>query len=159
MTEYRFIPRNVSKYAGNPMQIVARSKWELQYMAALDSSPMVHRWLSEPKNLHIQYLNPIDRKIHEYWPDFLVQYTDGNVEILEVKPLKQALAEKATNTYDKLSLIKNVAKWNAAEKFAKTIGARFRVITEKSLFKKKATMAPKRPAPTRKPQLAVKKRA
>src|SRR5271167_238826 len=108
MAEYRYVVKNIEKYAGDARRVVARSKWELMYMQALDLSPMVRKWISEPRNLGISYLSPLDKKVHEYWPDFLVQYTDGNIEILEVKPLKQALAEKATNTYDKLMLLKNV---------------------------------------------------
>src|SRR5208282_4772330 len=104
-------------YAGDPRRIVARSKWELMYMQALDNSPMVRKWISEPKNLNIAYLDPLDKKLHQYWPDFLVQYRDGTIEVLEVKPLKQSVAEKAVNNYDKIMLLKNVAKWTAADRF------------------------------------------
>jgi len=152
MAEYRYTVKNIDKYAGDARRVVARSRWELMYMNALDMSPMVRKWISEPKNLNISYLSPIDKKVHQYWPDFLVQYTDGNVEILEVKPLKQSLAENATNTYDKLMLIKNIAKWTAADRFAKAIGGRFRVITEKTLFRQKSTRSPNKPKPARRPQ-------
>ena len=46
--------------------------------------------------------------------------------------------------------IKNIAKWKAADRFAKSIGARFRVITEAQLFKKPATRQTKRTVSTRK---------
>lgn len=139
MTQYRYTCKNPNKYKGDIRRIVARSKWELMYMQALDTSNMVRAWISEPKNLGIRYMSPLDKKVHAYWPDFLVQYIDGNIEILEIKPLKEALQEKANSTYDKLTFIKNVAKWEAADKFAKSIGARFRVITEQTLLKKKST--------------------
>lgn len=148
----RYIPRNPAKYAGDPLRIVARSKWEIIYMQALDSSNLVAKWVSEPKSLNITYISPIDKKLHQYWPDFLVQYTSGELEILEIKPLKESLAEHAKSTYDKLSLIKNIAKWTAAERFAKSIGARFRVVTEKQLFARKSTNAPKRSKSTVKPR-------
>jgi hypothetical protein len=156
MAEYRYACKNPDKYAGDPRRIVARSRWELMYMQALDNSNMVKKWISEPKNLGINYISPLDKKLHTYWPDFLVQYTNGEIEILEVKPLKEALAEKAVSTYDKLSLIKNVAKWTAADRFAKSIGARFRVITEKTLFNKKSTRAPKRSKTTKKSRGTIK---
>lgn len=149
MATYRYVVQNIDKYAGDPRRVVARSKWEMIYMQALDRSPMVRKWISEPRNLNISYLDPLDKKVHQYWPDFLVQYTDGNIEILEVKPLKQSLAEKATNNYDKLMLVKNIAKWSAADRFAKAIGGRFRVITETELFKKKATKSANRSKPAR----------
>src|SRR5277367_3349747 len=155
MAQYRYMVQNPSRYAGDPGSVVARSKWELMYMNALDMSPMVRKWVSEPKNLGIAYISPLDKKVHQYWPDFLVQYIDGNVEILEIKPLKQSLAENATNTYDKLMLITNIAKWSAADRFAKSIGGRFRVITEKNLFRKKTAKqaTPSNPSvPSRKPK-------
>jgi len=155
MTKYRYTVQNPSRYAGDPSRVTARSKWELMYMNALDMSPMVRRWVSEPKNLGIAYINPLDRKIHQYWPDFLVQYVDGNVEILEIKPLKESLAENAISNFDKLALLQNVAKWAAANNFAKKIGGRFRVITEQNLFKKKTARqaTPSNPSiPARKPK-------
>lgn len=140
----RFVPRNPDKYAGDYLRIVARSKWEYVYMQALDNSPLVSKWVSEPKHLNITYISPIDRRMHAYWPDFLIQYVSGELEIVEIKPSKEAIAEMAKSTYDKLMLVKNVAKWNAAEKFAKAIGARFRVVTEQELFRRKSTTQPRR---------------
>lgn len=143
MAEMRYIPRNPKKYMGNPLKITARSKWELMYMNALDNSNIVAKWTSEPKTLNIKYISPIDQKPHQYWPDFLVQYIDGKVEILEIKPMKESSLATARSTYDKLMFAKNIAKWQAAERFAKAIGAKFRVITEQHLFGNK-TPAPKR---------------
>lgn len=150
--QLRFVPRNPEKYAGDPRRIVARSRWEYIYMQALDSSQLVAKWVSEPKMLNITYISPIDRRLHQYWPDFLVQYHSGEVELLEIKPLKESVAEQAKSMYDKLSLIKNIAKWKAAEVFANSIGARFRVITEQELFRKKTTRLPRKPRGTIKPR-------
>jgi hypothetical protein len=148
----RFMPRNPQKYAGDPLRIVARSKWELMYMQALDNSNIVTKWVSEPRNLGIKYISPIDKKLHEYWPDFLVQYNSGELELIEIKPLKEALMSEARSTYDKLMLVKNIAKWQAADRMAKSIGARFRVVTERDLFKKKTTRKPVRSKSTVKPR-------
>lgn len=143
MPDMRYVPRNPDKYAGDASRIFARSRWELVYMQALDNSHMVKKWISEPRTLNISYLNPIDKKVHQYWPDFLVQYNDGSIEILEIKPLKESQLESARSTYDKLMFAKNVAKWQAANMFAKKIGARFRVITEAQLFARKSTNKPR----------------
>lgn len=140
---YRYTVKNPRKYAGDLRNVIARSSWELAYMGALDRSSFVAQWVSEPKYLNIRYLNPIDNKVHSYWPDFIVKYIDGNLDIIEIKPLKEALNEKAVSQYDKLALIKNAAKWRAASAFAKSIGARFRVLTEADLFKKQTTARPK----------------
>lgn len=149
MANIKYSCKNIDKYAGNPHAIFARSRWELYYMQMLDNSSIVSKWISEPKYLNIRYLDPtagidirtgkrIPRKngTSVYWPDFIVQYSDGSIDIIEIKPQKESQASFAGNTYDKLALIKNMAKWQAADRFAKSIGARFRVLTEAQLFGK-----------------------
>lgn len=137
MANLRYMPINVEKYAGQlTAPLVARSSWEIEYMKALDNSKLVVKWMSEPKRLNIKYIDPITGKLKSYWPDFFVQYANNTLEIIEIKPLKEALAEKAKNTYDKLMLVRNIAKWEAADRFARSIGARFRVVTEQQLYKK-----------------------
>ena len=137
MAGFRFIPRFPDKYAGDPRRIVARSRWEIVYMTALDNSNLVHKWMSEPKNLSIQYLNPINKQLKQYWPDFLIQYVTGELDIVEIKPAKESSRKNAASLYDKLMLAQNMAKWEAANALAKSMGARFRVVTEDQLFVKK----------------------
>jgi len=105
-------------------------------MKFLDSSSAVVKWGSE--EIKIPYIKPTDNKVHHYYPDFFVIYRDKNgeliKELIEVKPLKETLLEKAKSDYDKVALIINVAKWKAAEAFAAQHGMKFRVITERSMF-------------------------
>lgn len=150
----RFIPKNPQKYAGDPTNIMFRSSWEVAAMKFLDSSKAVLKWGSE--EIKIPYLKPIidpvtgraSLKPANYFPDFVVVYQDkeGNVqtEILEIKPLKESLQEKAKTDRDKMALAVNIAKWKAAEAFARANGMKFRVITEQSLFKQ-APAKPKKP--------------
>ena len=140
-----FIPRNPAKYAGDPRRIVARSRWELVYMQALDNSIQVARWSSEPRNLNIKYVDPITRQVKSYWPDFLVQYNNNMIEFVEIKPLKESMMSEAKSTYDRLMLARNAAKWQAANRLAKAIGAKFRIVTERELF----ATTPKRPSTRR----------
>lgn len=147
----RFIPRNPQKYIGNPNEIFFRSSWEIHAMKFLDSSNAVMKWGSE--EIKIPYLKPvIDEttgkayvKPANYYPDFIVVYQDKTgatqTEILEVKPLKESLQEKAKTARDKMALAVNMAKWKAADEFAKRNGMKFRVVTEQSLFRQ----APKKP--------------
>lgn len=130
-----FTPKFPDKYAGDPRRIVARSKWELIYMSALDTSNLVSKWASEPRNLKITYLNPVNKRVKSYWPDFLIQYYSGEIEIIEIKPMKESSQKRALTLYDKLMLVQNIAKWQAADLLAKKIGANFRVVTEDQLFK------------------------
>jgi hypothetical protein len=147
MANLKYTVKNPDKYIGNPHSVYARSRWEIYYMTVLDNSSMVIKWTSEPKYLNIRYLDPtagIDIRTGKrvpkkngtsvYWPDFIVQYADGTVEIVEIKPMKEARQSAATTMYDKLLLVKNMAKWAAADRFAKSIGARFKVLTEEHLF-------------------------
>ena len=134
MASLIFIPRNPAKYAGDARRIVARSKWEIAYMQALDNSIQVAKWFSEPRNLNITYLDPITRQVKSYWPDFLVQYSNNTLEIVEIKPIKESIMSEAKSTYDRLMLARNQAKWIAADRLAKSIGARFRLVTERELF-------------------------
>lgn len=150
MAVIQYTITNIQKYAGKPDRVIydldgkpkyfmitARSSWEAMYMGMLDNSPLVASWISEPKMFNIRYRSPIDKQMHAYWPDFFIQYVNNAREIVEIKPLKEALVENAKSTYDKLMLVKNMAKWQAAAIFAKSIGARFRVLTEKDLFKQR----------------------
>lgn len=153
----RFIPKNPQKYAGNVAKIYFRSSWELAVLKYLDSNESVVKYASE--ELAIPYIKPTDNQVHMYYPDFIVVYRDkdGTIqkEILEIKPLKESLAEKAKTDHDKLALAINVCKWKAAEQFAKLHGMRFRVLTEQSLFKK-STKPPRRAKTTVKPRGTTK---
>lgn len=145
----RFFPKHPEKYAGNPGNILFRSSWELVFMKWLDGSDAVLKWASE--EIKIPYIKPTDGRIHHYYPDFVVIYQDKNgeiqKEIVEVKPLKETLAEKAKSDYDKVALAINIAKWKAANIFAAAHGMKFRVITESSLFRQNTT---KKTSPTKK---------
>jgi len=164
----RFVPKNPHKYAGDATNIMFRSSWEIAMMKFLDSSSAVIKWGSE--EIRIPYLKPVldpvtgkaTFKPAGYFPDFVVVYQDkdGNIqkEILEVKPLKETLAEKATSDRDKVMLAVNIAKWKAAEAFARQNGMKFRVITEQSLFKQGPKKQPRKPSTARKTVGTVKPR-
>lgn len=137
-------PRFV-KYSGT-RKPTFRSSWEMAYAGALDKSPSVKSWASEP--FSITYYNPIKKKNTLYWPDFVVEFTNKFVMIVEIKPLKEALLEKSKNLYDRAMVLQNVAKWQAMTAFCKTQGWGFRVYTERDL----AGLINKRP--TNKPRVA-----
>jgi hypothetical protein len=57
-------------------------------------------------------------------------------ELIEVKPNNQAKMESiGKNSQNQAAYIVNRAKWEAANKWAKGKGIRFRVITESDMFK------------------------
>lgn len=143
----RFIPKHPEKYVGNVNKIFFRSSWEMTLLRWLDQSNAVLRWASE--ELAIPYVNPIKvdpngrPKVSHYYPDFIILYKDnlGRIkkEIVEVKPYKETVLLPGAPERDKLAYAVNRAKWQAADRFAESQGASFRVITERSMFPKGAS--------------------
>jgi TnsA endonuclease N terminal len=135
----KFSPKNPSKYLGNPTNIWYRSLWERRVMEHLDDNPGVMQWSSE--EIVIPYLSPVDNKYHRYFPDFFVRTTQGAM-ILEVKPHSQSVEPKMKKRKTKGYITEvmtygvNQAKWKAADEYCKDRGWKFKVVTEKDIFKK-----------------------
>jgi len=135
-----FRPRNPHKYKGDSNGIVYRSSWELRVMKYLDDNPAVVWWASE--ELPIRYVSPIDRKVHRYFPDFIVRTKrkDGQetTMVLEVKPYKQTqmpTQKRKTQKFinEMATYAINQEKWKAADLFCKEHGWQFKILTEKEL--------------------------
>jgi hypothetical protein len=136
----RFRPKNPQKYRGDANNIIYRSTWEIKVMNYLDDNPNVIWWGSE--ELPIPYFNPIDKRKHRYFPDFIAKMrkSDGTVMtyVIEVKPEKQTqppTQKRKTKTYlqEAVTYEINKAKWYAAEEFCKDHGWQFQILTEKHL--------------------------
>ena len=102
----KYNPKNKSKYIGNPTKIICRSLWERRVCKYLDENKNIIRWGSE--EIAIPYYSPVDKKVHRYYPDFIVEKkTPNGVEtlIIEVKPKKQTMEperkKKKKSTYIK----------------------------------------------------------
>ena len=138
MAKGLYTPINPEKYLGNPTKIRFLSSWELAFMNFCDKNPNIIKWGSE--EFKIPYYNPIKQKMTNYIPDFIIKYKDrdGNLltEVIEIKPQKQTTIQKKNSTYDKVQLVINHAKWQAAEAFCTKHGIKFRVLTENQLFRK-----------------------
>jgi hypothetical protein len=137
-----FTPKHPEKYLGDVKKICWRSSWELRFMQFCDMNPNILRWASE--EFSIPYIKPTDGRVHRYFPDFYIEFRskDGTIckEVIEIKPHKEAVwaqGSKNKDVYTKLALVINEAKWEAAVKFCEARGLKFRVLTEKSLFKGK----------------------
>ena len=139
-TKYK--PRNPSKYIGDPTNIICRSLWERRVCKYLDDNINVIRWGSE--ELVIPYYSPVDRKKHRYYPDFIAEIKDneGKVKtyVIEVKPKKQTKPPKKPKRQTKsyihecMTFAVNEAKWNSANKFCKTEGWKFIILTEDNIL-------------------------
>jgi len=130
-------PTYPKKYVGDPKKIVYRSLLERRFMLYCDRNEDITNWASE--EISIPYYNPIDRKVHRYFPDFIVRTSKGKKYIIEIKPFKQTSQPKTpkrkTKSYlrEQLEYVKNSAKWKAARKFCDDKGFEFKIMTEKEL--------------------------
>ena len=128
--------KNPEKYVGTKPPY-CRSSWETTFCMFCDNNPSVQQWASEP--VKIPYRDPLTGKPTVYVPDFLISYIDKNMkkhaELIEIKPANQMLIEKVgKNPYNQAQYVKNMAKWEAAAKWAKGQGIKFRVINEHDIF-------------------------
>ena len=138
----RYKVNNRKKYIGNPDNVICRSLWERQVCKYFDKNRNIIRWGSE--EISIPYFSPIDKKMHKYYPDFIVEKMNHNKEIetllIEVKPHKQTIKPKRKKKSKKSYLSEcityeiNSAKWNAAKKISTRNNWRFLILTEKEIF-------------------------
>jgi len=130
--------KNPKKYKGNPTNVVYRSSWELKFFNWCDRNPDILQWSSE--EVVIPYKSPMDNKWHRYFPDVLVQTANGTF-LIEIKPFKETREPKKRSRVTKNYLYEvrtwgiNSAKWEAAIEFCEDRKWKFKIITEKELFK------------------------
>ena len=130
-------PTNPKKYVGNTKQIVYRSLLERRFMRYCDLNQDILYWASE--ELPVRYYNPLDKKYHRYFPDFVVKTVNNDKYMIEIKPSRQVVKpkppKKKTKSYmrESFEYIKNQAKWQAAKSYCDDNGMKFKLITEKDL--------------------------
>ena len=137
----RYQVRNRDKYKGKVDKVEYRSGWEYQFMNWCDSNPDIKQWSSE--EVIIPYFSSADGKNRRYFMDFWVRFKTGEQYIFEVKPHKETELPRPPKRKTKKSemrLLKEIYtykvnrdKWNAAAKYAKERGWKFKVLTEVSL--------------------------
>jgi hypothetical protein len=136
-----FKPTNPTKYRGDPLNIVYRSRWELKFMTYLDSHKDVLDWSSE--EFSIPYRSPIDGRVHRYFPDFRVKQRNPQgieeIVVVEIKPFKEtkppAVQSKKTKQYlrEVYTWGVNDAKWKAARSYCADRQWKFIIMTEHDL--------------------------
>lgn len=138
----KFKPKNISKYNGDPTNIVYRSSYELKMFQYCDLNESVIYWESEEK--FIPYLDPITGKYKRYFPDVFLKYKDKDEKIrkvlVEIKPQKDLIEpdknpKRRTKSwiYQVQTWARNQAKWTAAREWCKDRGYEFKVFSEKEL--------------------------
>lgn len=139
----QFVPKFPGKYIGS-YPIICRSQWERQMCQWLDCNEGVVKWSSE--NITIHYYDPVQMKKRRYYPDFYARMkTKSGYEeyVIEVKPHKETKppskrGKKSVKTklYQEATYLTNQAKFRAAEQWCRKMGYKFKVLTEKQLFRK-----------------------
>ena len=137
----KFTPKRPEKYVGKVNDIIYRSSYELRFMKWCDMNDSIRKWNSE--EVIIPYYSPIDKKIHRYFVDFVIEIRDvkGAIRtyLIEVKPsvyTKEPVPPKRKTKRFLQEVVQwevNKAKWAAATTFAEKQGWKFMLITEKDL--------------------------
>lgn len=131
---HNFVPTNPEKYIGS-YPIVSRSSWEWDMMLMCDSLSTVLQWASEP--VQIPYHDPVTGQQKVYVPDFLITFLRNRekvTQLIEIKPLKEALSEAAKSKNDIAMVARNRAKWEAAQAWCMRRGIEFEIKTEGEIF-------------------------
>ena len=132
----KYTLKHPEKYVGKKTPTY-RSSWEFHFMKFCDENPAIGAWASEA--IKIPYRSPLTGKPTVYVPDFFVVYVDKDggkhAELIEIKPKAQTSIEAAGKSMGKKKqAVINMAKWEAANAYAKQNRIRFRVISEEQLF-------------------------
>lgn len=140
-TPRRWSPQHPEKYDGNSTTIITRSSWEVKFANWCDLNSSVVKWSSE--ETVVPYRCGTDQKIHRYFLDFKIQVRNklGGLKtyLVEIKPESQSkppvFKGKNTKRYitESLTYVKNMSKWEAADRFAKDRGWEFIVLNESHL--------------------------
>lgn len=125
------------KYAGDPKNVTYRSLWERQVFRWCEERDDVVSWSSE--EIVVPYICKTDNKVHRYFVDLKIKFSNGRIVLVEIKPQSQVSPPKKparqTKRYltEVLTYIKNESKWKAAMKYAKDRGYHFEIWTENTL--------------------------
>jgi len=137
-----YSPKNREKYIG-PGPIIYRSSWEHKFCKWCDLNENVMAWVSEP--FSIKYYNILDKKFHNYFPDFYVKLKkEDTIEeyLVEIKPkaqLQKPVPPKRKTTkamenfkYGYETYVKNLCKTDALNKIAIQRNYKVMLLTEES---------------------------
>tara|TARA_Y100001972_G_C7428518_1_gene220852 strand:- start:63 stop:503 length:441 start_codon:yes stop_codon:yes gene_type:complete len=133
----KYTIKKPEKYAGDASNVIFRSLWERNAFRWCENNPNVKLWNSE--GVVVPYKCSVDKKLHRYFVDLLIEMDNKKVFLVEIKPKSQTMPPKKKSRKTKryinevVTFSKNQDKWNAADKFAKHNGWQFQVWTEETL--------------------------
>ena len=137
----KYKPSHPNKYQGDSSNIICRSSWERKFCRYCDLNENIIQWCSE--ELIIPYISPVDKRVHRYYPDFIIRVKESTGQIktyvIEVKPKRQTQPPKKKSRVTKSYIYEcktyavNQAKWKAATEFCEDRRINFKIITEDEL--------------------------
>lgn len=126
----------------NTIKLNYKSSLELKCLRYCDMNIHVKCYGLEP--FCIPYLSAKDGKIHRYFIDFFIEFSNGQKFLVEVKSSGETRepkmpgkkTEKAILNYQKAlqTYAVNKSKWASATQFCKEKGLTFIILTEKELL-------------------------
>lgn len=129
------------EYIDNVIYLKYRSSLELKAIRYADFNKHVLKWSVEP--FPIKYVKPTDGKIHRYYIDLFLEFTNNIKFLVEIKSKSETIkpivpkrkTEKSIWYYQKAlqTYAVNQAKWKAATEFAKLNNMQFIILTENEL--------------------------
>jgi len=136
----RYKVKNISKYQGDPDKVTYRSSWEKACFVWCDQNPNVKKWSSE--EVVVPYKWDVDKRMHRYFVDLKITFTNGKTILVEIKPQKETVPPKRPDKSrryigEAMTYVKNMNKWEAANSYAKDRGWEFQVWTEETLYEMK----------------------
>lgn len=96
------------------------SSYEIAFVTEMELDDSVVSYIREPRNLDISYI--MNNKVHWYWADFIVKYSDGRIVMIEIK------------CNDLKDTEENILKRKSAESYCENNGWEYRLITEDTVF-------------------------
>ena len=125
------------KYAGDYTNVTYRSLWERQAFRWCEDRDDVVSWSSE--ETVILYRCKTDNKVHRYFIDLKIKFSNGRIVLVEIKPKSQTQPPKKPTRQTKryinevMTYVKNESKWKAATKYCDDRGYHFEIWTEDTL--------------------------
>lgn len=132
-------------YIGKAKEITYRSSWErIAWLKLIDLFKLkkIKGWMAE--ETIVKYTSKVDGKVHRYFIDLTVEYHDGRMFLIEIKPSNQTRPPKKTKnnkSYENQlkTWITNASKWTATKEYCDEMSRRtgvkheFLIWTEKEL--------------------------
>ena len=110
--------------------VMYQSGLELQFIRYCESMSHIKHWANEP--FSIKYVSRLDNNVHEYFPDFIRENTNGRRALIETKPWSQTVKPGMNDSlWAKKAWVQNCDKWRAAKEWCKQHDMDFVLVTEK----------------------------